>query len=233
MRNNKKKKFVVLLSAGLDSTVNLKLATIKGEVSLAITFDYGQIAREQEIKRSALICDKLGVQHKVLELLWFREITKSGLISGNVPKISDVKEIGENSMKSVWVPARNLVFVSVAVAYAEAIEANEVVCGFNKEEGETFPDNSPNFVSAMNSLLKYASLKDISIVSFTQDMAKWEIAKLGWEIDAPLQYCWPCYLGGKEICGECESCLRFLNALKKSGLYDKWREQRRVENSHS
>lgn len=225
-----KEKYIVLLSSGLDSTVNLKLASLKGEVLLALTFDYGQIAREQEIKRSALICEKLGVPHKVLGLPWLREITTSGLISGDVPKISEDSKTGKSSMERVWVPARNLVFVSVAVAYAEAMEANAVVCGFNKEEGEIFPDNSPSFLSALNALLKYASLRVIKVISFTQDMDKEEIAKLGWEIGAPLQYCWPCYLGGEEICGECESCFRFLNAIKRAGLYEIWRERRESEN---
>lgn len=228
-----KEKFVVLLSAGLDSTVNLKLASLKGDVILALTFDYGQMAREQEIKRSALICEELGVPHKVVKLPWLGAITKSGLISGDVPKISDSKEIGEGSMKSVWVPARNLVFLSIGVAFAEALGADAVVGGFNREEGETFPDNSPSFVSAMNSLLKYASLREIRVVSFTQDMDKSAIAKLGWEIGAPLHHCWPCYLGGEEICGECESCYRFLKALRETRLEEVWWKKRRNEDAIS
>ncbi len=220
--------FLVLLSAGLDSTVNLKLASLRGNVLLALTFDYGQVAREQEIKRSALICRELGVPHKVVELPWLREIAKSGLLSGEVPRIRDGKELGKRSWEQVWVPGRNLLFISIGVAFAEAMEADGVVCGFNKEEGEIFPDNSPSFVSAMNSLLQYASLREIKVISFTQDMDKGEIARLGWEIGAPLQHCWPCYLGGEEICGECESCFRFLRALKKAGLYEIWKEKRRL-----
>lgn len=221
-----KERFIVLLSAGLDSTVNLKLASLHGEVVLALTFDYGHLAREQEVRRSALICKELGVPHKVVELPWLGEIARSGLISGEVPKISDVKEIGKDSMEKVWVPARNLVFISSAVAFAEVMDASAVVCGFNKEEAATFPDNSLDFLSAMNSLLPYASLKRIKVLSFTQEMDKVEIAKLGWDISAPLHHCWPCYLGGEEICGECESCFRFLSALKKAGLYEIWRKKR-------
>jgi len=221
-----KEKFIVLLSAGLDSTVNLKLASLQGEVLLALTFDYGQVARKQELKRSALICRELGIPHRVVELPLLGEITRSGLISGEVPRIKNVREIGKQSMEKVWVPARNLVFLSIAVAFAEAMEGDAVVFGFNKEEGETFPDNSSFFLSAANSLLQYASLRKVKLISFTQEMNKEEIARLGWEIGAPLQHCWPCYLGGEEICGECESCFRFLNALKKAGLYQMWKEKR-------
>jgi len=224
MRNEER--YIVLLSGGLDSTVNLKLAAQKGEILLALTYDYGQMAREREIKSSALICERIGVPHKVVELPFLKDLRKSGIIRGEVPLLKDVKEAGRETMEKVWVPARNLVFVSIAAAFAEEMEADAIVCGFNKEEAQTFPDNSPEFVAKFNSLLPYASLKEIKLLSFTQDLEKWEIAKLGWEIDAPLEYCWPCYLGGEEICGKCESCLRFINALKLAGIYELWREKR-------
>ncbi|MGC8842378.1 MAG: 7-cyano-7-deazaguanine synthase QueC [bacterium] len=225
MRN--KDRYIVLLSGGLDSTVNLKLAAEKGKVLLALTFDYGQLAREKEIEKSAIICREIGVPHKVVQLPWLKELSRSGLISGDIPKIDDEKEIGKQTMEMVWIPARNLVFVAIAVAFAESMEADAVICGFNKEEGETFPDNSPQFVAKVNALLPFASLRKIELISFTQTLEKWEIAKLGWEIGAPLVDCWPCYRGGEEICGECESCFRFLSALRKAGIYDSWREKRR------
>lgn len=222
----KRDRFIVLLSAGLDSTVNLKAATLQGDVLLALTFDYGQVAREQEVKRSALICERLFVPHKVIELPWLREIASSGLLSGEIPLVSDEKELSKETMEKVWVPARNLVFIAIGSAFAEAMGADSVVCGFNKEEGEVFPDNSPSFIISANSLLKHATLRKIQLISFTEDMNKEEIARWGWAIGAPLELCWPCYRGGDEICGKCESCFRFINALKRAGIYDEWRRKR-------
>lgn len=141
MRNEGR--YIVLLSGGLDSTVNLKLASQKGDVILALTYDYGQIASHKEIKSSALICERMGVPHKLIELHFFKELSKSGIIKGEIPLLKDVKEAGSETMEKVWVPARNLVFISIAIAFAEEMQADAVVCGFNKEEAQTFPDNSP------------------------------------------------------------------------------------------
>lgn len=226
---SKERKFVALLSGGLDSTVNLKLATLEGKVVLALTIDYGQKARKKETECSALICQALGVPHRVVKLPWLKAVVDSGLIRGRLPSIRG-REPDRSTMERVWVPARNLLFASIGAVFAEAMSADTILFGFNKEEGEVFPDNSPQFVAQANALLRYSSLKDLALFSFTLDMTKAEIAKLGMEIGAPLELCWPCYLGGKEICRRCESCYRFFNALRSASILDIWEEKRKAIN---
>jgi 7-cyano-7-deazaguanine synthase len=105
------------------------------------------------------------------------------------------------------------VFIEIAAAHAESLGATRLITGFNREEAVTFPDNSPEYVSAVNRALSFSTANGVCVVSFTGDLEKKEIVALGRRLDAPLRHIWPCYEGGRRWCGECESCLRSLRAL--------------------
>ncbi|HEY1078521.1 MAG TPA: 7-cyano-7-deazaguanine synthase, partial [Bdellovibrio sp.] len=158
------KKVVVLLSAGLDSTVNAYEA-IKHhhEVVLALTFNYGQRAAKKEIEAAAKIAAHLKIPHKVVDLPWFKDFNKSSLLveDQEVPTGAQVSidnlERSEETAKSVWVPNRNGIFLNIAAAYAEALGAHAVIPGFNAEEAVTFPDNSKEFMEQATRSMKYST----------------------------------------------------------------------------
>ena len=183
---------IVLLSGGLDSTVALAAATRRGTVRLALTFDYGQRASEREIEAARAMCDRLGVDHEVVRLPWLAQMTRTALVNRDAPLPAPDSlsgrppEAGMASAAAVWVPNRNAVFVSIGAAYAEAGGCDAVVCGFNAEEGATFPDNSEAFVGAANRALAYSTRTGVRIVAPTQALCKSEIVRLGRELDAPL-----------------------------------------------
>lgn len=214
-----KEKAVVLLSGGLDSTYNLWLAPKEYEVVLALTFDYGQKASVAELASSAVLCRKLNIPHKVISLPWFKDFSRSALTSENeiIPTNEKIKlddrAMSLRSARQVWVPNRNGIFLNIAAGYAEGLGASSVLVGFNKEEAQTFPDNSLTYQQILNQALKYSTANGVQIKSFCGDMTKTEIISHGLKMGLPLSFLWPCYFSGPQWCGECESCLRFKRAL--------------------
>lgn len=211
---------IVLLSSGLDSTVNLYKASTELNVIRVLTIDYGQKAAPKEIQQSQIICQGLGLEHEVIELPWLKKISSSSLTdeertipTGLQVNINDVS-VSKETAKSVWVPNRNGVLLNVAAAYADALGAEYIIPGFNKEEAQTFPDNSLAFMTTIDAALAFSTRTHSKIKCYTVDMDKTEIVKMGRQLNVPFDHIWPCYFAGEKICGQCESCQRYINALK-------------------
>lgn len=213
------KKAVSVFSGGLDCTVATTVFDNDYEI-LAITFNYGQKAATQEINVSKKICEKMGWNHKVIDLPWLSNISNSSLNTDeDVPEVSesDLNDLDKSSetASNVWVPARNTVFTSIALSYAESIGAQIIIVGWNNEEGATFPDNSKNFLKEFNELIKVGSPNNIKIEAPCIDLTKEELVELGVKIGAPMKLSYSCYKGEEEPCGVCESCVRRNRAFKK------------------
>lgn len=215
---------VVLLSGGLDSTVNFKRALDATEVAQALTLDYGQRAAPAETRAAAAMCGRFGVVHRVIELAWLAEAGQSALTQtrSELPRpkpdlLDDSFGAAADSARRVWVPNRNGLFLNIAAAIAEGAEAEHVYVGFNAEEAATFPDNSAGFLAAANRAFEFSTRGLVTARCDTLRMAKDQIVKLGIEISAPLDIVWPCYDAGPRLCGTCESCLRFLRAVDRAG----------------
>jgi len=120
----------------------------------------------------------------------------------------------------VWVPNRNGVFINIAASFAEALGCDTIVVGFDAEEAATFPDNSREYVEAANKALSYSTLSGVKIYAPLIDKNKSEIAELGLEIGAPLEWSWSCYRGEAKPCLRCESCLRRARAFESIAKKD-------------
>jgi 7-cyano-7-deazaguanine synthase len=209
---------VVLLSAGLDSAVSFKLAYDAYDSIKCLTFDYGQKARSKEIEFASKICATYRVCHHIIELPWYASFEGALTDNNELPQL--IKETLEDysvvreTAKAVWVPARNAVFLSIAAAFCENHRYNTIVVGFNKEEAQTFPDNSADFVTSFNRVLQYAVLDQVEIVAPLMEYDKTEIAALGLRIEAPLEWSWSCYAAEDGPCRVCESCLRRRRAFQ-------------------
>lgn len=218
-----KKKAVVLLSSGLDSSVNLFAARQSLEVVLALTFNYGQKAASKEISQSRALADHARVPHKVIELPWFRDFGTSSLIQSEeaIPttevRIED-RGVSLKTAKSVWVPNRNGIFLNIAAGFAESLKAEYIIPGFNAEEASTFPDNSTEFMKAVDRSLSFSTANRVQVHCLTDQLNKTDIAKLALDLQVPLEKIWPCYFAGEKWCGECESCQRSKRALRAHGV---------------
>lgn len=212
-------KSVVLLSSGLDSTVNLFLAHKITNVKLVITFDYGQRSLLREVEHSQKICSSLELPHQIIQLPWMKELSQSSLTNKNLSLpvgdevLIDDFATSEKTAKSVWVANRNGLFINIASAYAETLDAKWVIPGFNKEEATTFPDNSMEFVQAINKSLYYSTANHVGVHSYTMNMNKTEIVSVALNERIPFTLMWPCYQNDSKWCGLCESCQRMKRAL--------------------
>ena len=217
-------KSVVLLSAGLDSTVNLYQAHKKGKVLLALTFDYGQKAAPKEIQSARKLTQELGISHEVVKLPFFKTFQGSSLISREkkIPLKSQVQihnlERSRKTAKSVWVPNRNGIFLNIAAGFAESLKAETVVPGFNLEEASTFPDNTQGFLDQLTKSFSFSTSNHIKAHCFTTGLQKSEIVKLGIQLKVNWKHVWPCYQSLRSWCGECESCQRARRAFLSQGL---------------
>jgi 7-cyano-7-deazaguanine synthase len=215
---------IALLSSGLDSTVAFKKAFDTFDQMICITFDYGQRAAPREIENAASICKKYKCDHQVIQLPWYR--TFSGSLTGTEdlpePSMSDLDDLEKclDTAHSVWVPARNMVFLSIASSFAEAHNYGHIVVGFDAEEGLTFPDNTPEFIHLFDKALEYGTLNHPTIFAPLADLDKEAIVRLGLKIQAPMEYSWSCYTSDPVPCGVCESCMRRKRAFSRAGTSD-------------
>ncbi len=212
---------IVLLSGGLDSTVNCYRANSEGQIQLVLTFDYGQRAAKREIESAKKTCKKLDLKHQVIELPWLKEITQTALVNrdSDVPVSFDIND-GElifETARSVWVPNRNGVFINIAGCFADSLKADKIVVGFNAEEAVTFPDNSEEYLAAVTKSLFYSTEIRVKTICYTTDLFKNEIVALGKDLEVSFDDIWPCYFGENEPCGKCESCMRYRAAMEMEG----------------
>ncbi len=214
-----KEKALALLSGGLDSTTALILAQKEYDVIGAVTFKYGQQAQEQELKASQKLCQEYNLAHYVLDIASAFHHSTSALVSGSqkIPTIDrdslDDFATCTQTAQQVWVPNRNGLFINYASALAESLHAQHVVVGFNAEEAVTFPDNSQDFITAINKALKYSTKNGVSVISPTLSLNKIEIVRELLKHDFNFHLIWSCYHSKEKHCGECESCQRLKRAL--------------------
>ena len=207
-------KSLILLSGGLDSLVSLGLKRNEYNITAAITFNYGQKSACQEIETSKKICDYYDMEHIVIKLDWLKDITKTSLVSDeNVPTGSELDN-PEISAQKVWVPNRNGLFLNVAGSFADSFGFNYIFIGANKEEAQTFPDNTGEFIEAVNNEFKYSTRVQPEVVAPLINFDKNDIVKIALESGIPLELTRSCYNGAEKHCGKCESCTRLINALK-------------------
>lgn len=228
---------IALLSGGLDSTVATTVVQrTGGGVALALTVDYGQRAAVREVAASREIARELGIRHRVVRLDFLRELTNTALVNRafdlpGVPaeRLDDVHGVARDAMRSVWVPNRNGLFIAIAATFSEGLGADELVVGFNREEGQTFPDNSAEFLERTNAALALSTLSKVQVVAPTLELDKVAIVTRGYEIGAPMARIWSCYEGREIPCRRCESCLRLLRALDRAGMLERFAQERSAE----
>lgn len=220
-------KSIILLSGGLDSAVCLAQAIQGTEVVKVLTFDYGQRSREKEKNAARNLCAHYKLDHEIVYLDYLKKLTKTALVDKDNPlpqpqqeELDDIAGKAQETARQVWVPNRNGLFINIAACYAESLGADLIISGFNREEAATFPDNSPQFIKAINESLTYSVLQRVQVQSFTQDLDKKGIVALGLKLNLPFQYIWSCYEENDKLCGQCESCQRLKRALEANGVLE-------------
>jgi 7-cyano-7-deazaguanine synthase len=215
-----KKKAIVLLSGGLDSATVLYYAKLKGYELYAISFDYGQ-----KHKKELLSAKKLA--HINNAKICIMKISFPWKGSSLLDKKSELPKghIGRKSIPSTYVPARNIIFLSFALSYAEAIGAGKIFIGANQIDYSNYPDCRKVFLHAFNIMIKKGtkmglSGKSVSIEAPLIRMKKKDIIIEASKLGVPFKYTWSCYKGDKSPCGRCDSCIIREKGFREAGIKD-------------
>jgi 7-cyano-7-deazaguanine synthase len=218
-------KAVILLSGGLDSSTVLYLAKSEGYSCHALSFDYQQRHR-RELEAARTIAIVAGVaDHQVVNFdlrLWGGSALTDNLI--DLPQHRDLAAMSE-SIPVTYVPARNTIFLSFALAYAEAISASRVYIGVNALDYSGYPDCRPDYIEAMRSVFRLGTKQGregdpIEIITPLIDLKKTEIIQLGDRLGVPWAQTWSCYSGERVPCSTCDSCRLRLAAFEELGMVD-------------
>jgi len=201
-----KKRAIVLLSGGLDSATTLYYAQDKGFDVCALVFDYGQ-RHKKEIRAAKAVAHAAGVPVEVvrISLPW----KGSALLDLNVRM--PVGGVKKGVIPVTYVPARNVIFMSFAASFAEAVGARDIFIGANALDYSGYPDCRPDFFRAFQKALDRGlkagvEHRGVRIATPLIRMSKAAIIRLGLKLGVPYAKTWSCYQGGPKPCGVCDSC---------------------------
>lgn len=208
---------LVVCSGGLDSVVAATVFQSQTDIEPHILhFRYGSRAEGPEGIAISKIGEFLGIDVHYIDLPFYSK-KDSPLFDPDSP-VAGGEEGAEFAHE--WVPARNLVLLALATAYAEANGYNTLVLGNNLEEAGAYPDNEPEFIDRFNDLLPFAvgDGKKVRVVMPVGNLMKHEIVKLGNDLQAPMHLTWSCYRAGKLHCGKCGPCFMRRKAFEMNGI---------------
>jgi 7-cyano-7-deazaguanine synthase len=207
---------LVVCSGGMDSVVAAVAAQRQGYEIELVHFRYGSRAEGPEEKAISAIADALNVNLRYLPMNIYSPndsplLRHDSTIAGGEAGAEFAHE---------WVPARNLVMLALATAYAEAHGFDTLVLGNNLEEAGAYPDNEPEFINRFNDLLPFAvgDGKRIQVIMPVGNLMKHEIVALGMQLGAPLHLTWSCYRAGELHCGTCGPCFMRKTAFTINGI---------------
>jgi 7-cyano-7-deazaguanine synthase len=222
-----KKRAIVLLSGGLDSTTVLAIAKHEGYEAYALSFDYGQHHRV-ELESASSVANSLGVIQHVVAKIDLRVFGGSALTSDvPVPKNRSIAEMG-GDIPVTYVPARNTVFLSFALAWAEVLQTGDIFIGVNALDYSGYPDCRPEFIHAYETMANLATKAGtegetrLKIHTPLISLTKAQIIQRGLELGVDYSATSSCYdpSPSREACGECDSCLLRLKGFADAGATD-------------
>lgn len=213
---------IVLLSGGMDSATTLALARSSGREVYTLSFDYGQRHAVELSLAHSLSASQGAVQHEEIEI----DLTVFG---GSA--LTDAIEVPRNAVDDegipvTYVPARNMIFLSVATAWAEVLDADEIWIGVNAVDYSGYPDCRPEFIEAFQSVIDVGTKSGIErsrpqVIAPLIEMSKAEIIETGIELGLDYSETSSCYDPDDDgACGECDACILRREGFDEAGIDD-------------
>ncbi len=215
---------VCLLSGGLDSATAAAIARSRGFDVYALSLDYGQ-RHARELEAAVRVAEALGAKRHVTVRCDLRAWGGSALTADiPVPEGRSLAEM-ENAIPVTYVPARNLIFLSIALGWAEVIGARRIFIGVNQLDYSGYPDCREEFLRSFEQTANLATKAGVEGGRFVIEaplvhMSKSEIIRAGTALGLDYGLTWSCYTGGEHPCGKCDSCLLRAKGFKEAGIPD-------------
>ena len=201
-------KSLIIVSGGMDSITLL----YDKKPDYALSFNYGSKHNNKELELAKYHCDKLGIEHQIINLDFMNTFFKSSLLKSG-EDIPDGHYEDEN-MKSTVVPFRNGIMLSIAAGYAESNNVNKIYIGNHAGDHAIYPDCRSDFITNMNLAMKLGTYINVEIDAPYTNINKRDIALIGKKLNIDYSKTWTCYKGLEKHCGVCGSCTERKEALE-------------------
>lgn len=214
-----KRKAVIILSGGMDSTTLAYDLHSRGYELHALSFNYGQ-KHSKELERAKITCAKLNIPHTVVpfgeDMKWL--INRSALTN-------DQWEVPEGhyaapNMKQTVVPNRNMIMLALATGYAITIDAEYVAYGAHAGDHAIYPDCRPEFMRSMGNVMELCHFTPVFLLAPYMYITKNDICVRGAQLQVPYEDTWTCYVGADKPCGKCGACQERAEAFAFAGIPD-------------
>jgi 7-cyano-7-deazaguanine synthase len=212
---------ICLLSGGLDSSTALAWALKQDYACSTLAFDYGQ-RHQRELRSAEAVAEALGAEEHRVVSFDLRQFGGSALTSETPVPVGGVDA---GVIPITYVPARNTIFLSFALAYAEVRSAQAIVLGINALDYSGYPDCRPEYLAAMQKVAQLGTKQGVEgnapqLLAPLVSLSKADIVRLGSRLGVPWALTWSCYQGGELACGVCDSCRLRLKGFAEAGLED-------------
>jgi 7-cyano-7-deazaguanine synthase len=213
------KSAVVVFSGGLDSTTLLYHLLAEGYELKALSVNYGQRHRDRELAAADTICKHLGVERRVVDLKGLVGLLGHNSLSDPAVAVPDGR-YDTGTIQVTTVPNRNMVLISVALAWAVSLKFGAVAYGAHGGPYTNYPDCRPEFATAMDHAAQVCDWEPLRVLAPFVGWDKGDIVKRGMELAVPFELTWSCYKGGERHCGTCGTCNDRKEAFAKHRLSD-------------
>lgn len=220
--SSKIKHAVVLVSGGMDSCVTAAIAREQGYKLLFLHLNYGQRTERRELRAFHDLAVHYGIspeERLVVSIEHLVQIGGSSLTDVRIPVAT--ANLENTNIPTSYVPFRNAHILSIAVSWAETVDADRIFIGAVYEDSSGYPDCRPEYYEAFNEVIRLGTANgNIRIETPIIHMSKEEIILKGSELGAPFHLTWSCYQNEDKACGICDSCALRLRGFQKAGLED-------------
>jgi len=213
-------KVVCIISGGMDSALSAKMAQNEGHEIVALHFNYGQRTEAKELECFRKVAASVGtVKSYEIDLPFFEQIGASALTDKNI----EIPTGGiEEGVPVTYVPFRNGIFLSIAVAIAEKHGAEALYIGVVEEDSSGYPDCRESYIKQMQNAINLGTKDEtnLEIMMPLVALKKSQIVQKSLELNVPLEHTWSCYKSEEKACGVCDSCRLRLKGFEEAGAKD-------------
>jgi 7-cyano-7-deazaguanine synthase len=212
---------VAIVSGGMDSVTLLHyLVKLKQKKPAILSFSYGQ-KHSKEVQFAKYHSQLLGCQeHLILDLSLLAPAFQGSALVGADISIPDIDVVRGDPQPATYVPNRNMIFLSIAAAYAEGYQVQNVYYGAQAHDLYGYWDTTPEFLERINNLLTLNRKNHVQVLAPLVNLTKSEVLRLGLEMNIDYGKTWSCYVGEDKACGICPTCAERLEAFRIVGIKD-------------